>query len=272
MKEDNVIRTKEDEERIFWNQPYFAFLDIMGFRELVRNNSHEVLVDLYKRLVNFQVEFYSNYHKEEQKARAERLGEYFEPTGLRLVNISDSIMVWTKNSKENNLIELISAVKLLMSLSISIGILLRVAIVKGDIEVLEYENSLSIIGRGLVNAYESEGRQNWSDCTVDTSIIRYLRRIQNVVIGKPGTARIEKLDSLIVETEIPIKNAETKQYELKTGYAVNWADNTYYTEDQIVEAFAKYNKRQNETEKVKQSIDAKIENTLIFYRNFGGKK
>jgi hypothetical protein len=266
MKEENVIRTKEDADRAFWSKKYFAFLDIMGFRELVKNNSHEELVTLYKRLVNFQVEFYSNYHKENEKAREERLKEYFEPTGLRLVNISDSIMLWTKDSKEGSLIELASAVKLLMSISMSIGIPLRGAIVKGDVEILEKENSLSIIGLALVHAYETEGKQNWSGCTVENGIFRYLRSIKNVVLNQPGPHRFEKLDSLFVETEIPFKDKPKK------GFVINWADNTEFTEEQIRESFAKYNKRINEAENITESIEQKIQNTINFYKEFGGKK
>jgi hypothetical protein len=266
MEEEKIIRTKEDADLAFWNKPYFAFLDIMGFRELVKNNPHDELVSLYKRLVNFQVEFYEKYHQEEQKHRAEKLGEYFEPTGLRLVSISDSIMLWTKNSKENSLIELASAVKLLMSISMSIGIPLRGAIVKGDIEILERENSLSIIGRGLVHAYETEGKQNWSGCTVDNGIFTYLKSIQNIVLNRPGAHRFEKLDSLFVETEIPFKDKPRK------GFVINWADNTEYTEEQIRDSFSKYNKRLNEAENVTESIELKIENTLKFYKEFGGKK
>lgn len=266
MEEERIIKTKEDADSVFWSKPYFAFLDIMGFRELVKNNSHQDLVDLYKRLVNFQVEFYENYHEEEQKQRAERLGEYFEPSGLRLVNISDSIMLWTKNSKENSLIELASAVKLLMSISMSIGIPLRGAIVKGDIEILEKENSLSIIGRGLVHAYETEGKQNWSGCSIDNGIFTYLRSIQNVILNRPGPHRFEKLDSLFVETEIPFKDKPRK------GFVINWADNTEFTEEQIRESFANYNKRINEPEHITKSIELKIENTIKFYREFGGKK
>ncbi len=269
---DNIIRTREDEDKFFWNQPYFAFLDILGFRGLVRNNSHAELVDLYKRLVNFPVEFYTKYHKESQDAKKERLKEYFNPTDLKLVNISDSIMLWTKNSRESSLIELVSAVKMLMQISISVGIPLRGAIVRGDIEVLENNGSLSIIGRGLVHAYESEGRQNWSGCTIDNRIITFLQSFYKVVGQKDPPIAIERLTSLMVETEIPVKNPITMENELKAGFVVNWADNSELSDEQIRKAFAKYNKRKNEPESITKSIEFKIENTIAFYKKFGIKK
>ena len=59
---------------------------------------------------------------------------------------------------------------------------------------------------------------------------------------------------------------------MKAGFAVNWADNTEFTNEQIREAFEKYNKRQKEPEGVTKSIEFKIENTIAFYNKFGGKK
>lgn len=127
------VKTKEDYDNFFFKQPYFAFLDILGFKSLVNNNSHKTLVELYKTLVSFPVTFYNDFHEKEQKQLEEKFGERFDATGLRLVNISDSIMLWTSNSKENSLIELLFAVKLLMSTSMSVGIPLRGAVVMGDI-------------------------------------------------------------------------------------------------------------------------------------------
>lgn len=265
MSEEKVIQTKAEWDEAFWSTPYFAFLDILGFRELVKYNSHNDLVDLYKRLVNFPVEFYSEFHEKEEKSKKERFGENFEPTGLRIVNISDSIMIWTTNGKENTLIELVSAVKLLMSLSFSIGIPLRGSIVMGDIAVLEQKGYLSIVGKGLVHAYELEGKQQWSGCEVDNGIFRYLKSFQKQIMGNEMPLRIEKLDSLLVETDIPTKDGNKK------GKAVNWAHNANITEDLIKESFGKYNKRKNESEQVKKSTEEKIENTLKFFRNHKAK-
>ena len=90
----------------FFKKPFFALLDILSFKGLVRNNDHKSLVELYKALVAFPVAFYNDFRDNEQKRLEKIFGEKFNPTGLRLVNISDSIMLWTKNSKEDSLIEL----------------------------------------------------------------------------------------------------------------------------------------------------------------------
>lgn len=84
------------------------------------------------------------------------------------------------------------------------------------------------------------------------------------------TSYIQSLNSLLVKTEIPIKIK--KEEKTIIGYAVNWADNTTLTEIQLHESFSKFNKREKETQEIKKSVENKIENTLIFYKKFGGKK
>jgi hypothetical protein len=265
MSEGSIIRTEDDADNFIWKTPYLAFLDILGFKELIKNNSHSEVVNLYKALINTPVEFYSKYNEQEQTLKKERLGEHFRPTGLRLVNISDSIMLWTKNSRESSLIDLISAVKVLMSTSISMGIPLRGSIVMGNFEIMEQELSLSIVGRALVHAYENENKQNWSGCTIDSGIISFLKSYQKVINNRE-VLLIETLNSLMVEAIIPFKSGHKK------GYVVNWANNTDYSEDQIRESFSKYNKRLKETEEITKSIEEKITNTVEFYKEFGGKK
>ncbi len=264
MQEDNVIRTKEDSDRIFFGKRYFAFLDILGFRELVKNNNHSVLTELYKRLVNYQVEFYSQFSEIEVKAKKKRLKEYYEPTGLRLVNISDSIMLWTDNTKLNSLYEIVSAVKMIMSTSMSAGIPLRGAIVKGDVEIFEKEKSLSVVGLGLVEAYEMEGKQNWSGCIIDERIFIWLNSINRVVLNKKTNISIEKADWLIRKHPVPFKiKGEESTREL---FTVNWAEGSTKSEREIRDSFSMHNKRQKESDAVKASIEKKIENTIEYWK------
>ena len=261
-KDEHIIRTKEDADRFFWRKNFFAFIDILGFKQLVTNNSHDELVTLYKSLVNFQVDFYKEYLKKEEELRKEKLGEFYEPSTLRLVNISDSILLWTSNTNEKSLIELSFAVKSLMRLSMEIGIPLRGSIVKGDIEIFENENTLSIVGLGLVKAYENESKQNWSGCTIEDGIFSYLRSIKNVVQQIPGPHKFDKLNSLFVKTEIPYKTGT------REGYVINWADQFDFDETKIITAFEAHKKRVNEDEKRKLKVDEIIENTLQFLIKF----
>lgn len=257
---ERILENKEDFDNFIFKTPYFAFLDILGFSRLVRNNDHKTLVELYKALVTFPVTFYDDFHHNEQKQLEEKLGEKFNQTGVRLVNISDSIMLWTNNSKEQSLIELLFAVKLLMSTSMSIGIPLRGSVVMGDIEVLEQKRSLSIVGRGLVHAYEMEKIQKWSGCMIDNGIFTFLKSFQKVVMQREPPLCVEKLNRLIVEAEVPLNEKTVKRY------VINWADNMKMTDEEIRNSFAKFKKREKEDGKYTGEIERKIVNTISFYK------
>lgn len=264
MPKDNVIKTKEDSDKIFFDQRYFAFLDILGFKELVKNNNHTVLTELYKRLVNYQVEYYSQFTEINAKGEKARLKEYYDPTGLRLVNISDSIMFWTDNTKLNSLYEIVSAVKMIMSISMSVGIPLRGAIVKGDIEIFEKGKNLSVVGRGLVEAYEMEGQQNWSGCLIDERIFIWLNSINRVFLNKNSNISIEKADWLIKKHPVPFK-IKGEEF-VKELFTVNWAEGSNKSEREIRESFSMHNKRIKETDEIKASIEKKIDNTIEYWQ------
>lgn len=259
-QEERILETKEDFDNFIFKTPYFAFLDILGFSKLVKNNDHKTLINLYKSLVSFPVTFYDEFHAKDQKQVEEKLGEKFIPTELRLVNISDSIMLWTNNSNQQSLIELLFAVKLLMSTSMTVGIPLRGAVVMGNIEVLEQKRGLSIVGKGLVHAYEIENKQMWSGCIVDKGIFTFLRSFDKIVMRHEDPLQVEKMDNLIIETDVPLKETTFK------SFVVNWVDDIKLTEEEIIQSFAKFNKRLNEDGKLKADIERKIANTISFYK------
>ena len=253
MEKDNIL-TEQLVNDLLFKKPYVAFLDILGFRSLVVNNKHDFLVELYKLLMNFQIEFYQKNYNHKK---------------IKIVSISDSIILWTDDSKEKTLIELVEAVKFLLLHSISIGIPLRGSIVKDNVTAIESNGNLSLVGLGLVRAYENENIQNWSGCMVENQIIKTIENHHKVLLNNK-TSYIQSLNSLLVKTEIPIKTK--KEEKTIIGYAINWADNTTFTEIQLNESFSKFNKREKETQEVKESVEKKIENTLSFYKKFGGKK
>ena len=253
MSKENIINEQFVNELLF-KKPYVAFLDILGFRSLVYNNNHNVLIDLYKLLMNFQVDFCKTHYNYEN---------------IKIIIVSDSIILWTENSQEKTLIQLLEVVKFMLLHSISIGIPLRGSIVKDNITAIESNGTLSLVGLGLVRAYENENIQNWSGCFVEEQIIKTIENHHKVLLNHK-TSYIQNLTSLIVKTQIPIKKKDEEKY--LEGYAVNWADNTELTEKKIKDSFSEYKKRLNEKEKDKIGIEKKIQNTINFYNKFGGKK
>ncbi len=260
MKEE-VIRTPEELEQRYFGQPFFAFIDILGFKGLVENNAHEDLGWLYERIVNLTVELYSDYYESESKEKEKKYSQAYKHVELELVNISDSILLWTKNSKPESLYQIVRAVRLLMTIGITIGIPLRGAIVKGDIEVMKKRGNISIIGRGLVDAYGMEGSQLWSGCVIEESIFTFLNSFNDVVLKRGPKIPLIKDEYLVKRYPVPLKDGSSKDY-----YIINWAKDSNFTEEEITASFEKHNKRLNESEKIKKSIEIKIQNTLEYFR------
>jgi|JI10StandDraft_1071094.scaffolds.fasta_scaffold554201_2 hypothetical protein len=256
MDQNTIISSMEEANLHLFTQPYVAFLDILGFSELVNNNNHDELVKLYKALIELPVKFLS-----QESATDDIIHEIFDTNEIKLVNISDSIVLWTKNSNEKSLWHLVNAVQLLLQLSMSLGIPLRGSIAKGNITVLENNNAISIVGKGLVSAYQAESKQKWSGCTIDSNIVEYLKSYKKVVEEGTNIIALERLN-LIVQTKIPIQNG------YKDGYAVNWAKNSNLTENQIIDSFSMYNKRKNETNEIYRKTQCKIKHTIDFFRQF----
>jgi hypothetical protein len=244
-----------------FNKRFFAFLDILGFKELVNNNDHKDLVAIYQNLVSFPVKFYSEYWESEKLALKEKFGSKYENTGLRLINVSDSILMWTNSNSENAFVELLYAVKELMVVSISVGIPLRGSITLGDVEILEQSNNMSIIGKGLVRAYEAERGQSWSGCVIEETIFRYLRSYNKIILGKPNDKLVtDKSDDLVVNYDVPYGNST------KPKFVVNWVRDSNLTEDIVSDSFSKFNKRHKESEKEKIKTVSKILNTCEFFK------
>jgi hypothetical protein len=255
-----VLQTKEEQDKFFFGTPILAFLDILGFSDLVKHNAHSTVGHLYEALVNTPVDLYNKFQEQEAKYKNAELGENTQLSGLRIINVSDSIVAWTENSKQGSIIDLLYAVKILMTVSMKLGVPLRGTVTMGDFHVFERKGSVSIVGRPLVHAAELEKLQKWSGCIVDKRIFSYLRSFEKVVMGRDIPPALERMSNLVVPYDnLPIEKQD------KSGYAINWAWDKDINELTIQQAFAAYNKRTNPDEKIQKDTDIKIQNTIGFY-------
>lgn len=251
---DNVIDTKEKGDKAFFSDRFVAFLDVLGFGRLVYKNDHQTLKFIYETLINEPINSYNRFKSMEVEQQKREYGEYFEPVGLRVVNISNSILLWTDNSKQIALIELLYAVKLFLSISMKLGVPLRGAVSKGKIEVYENNGSISVVGRPIVQAVDYEKRQKWSGCIVEYGIVNYLRSFEKVVLQRSTPPLIDRVPNLLVPyTDVPIDGLN------KNGFAVNWYSDDL-TEEKIKKSFEAYNKGPVEGDNI-----IKVDNTIKFY-------
>lgn len=257
MEKEPVILTKENAQEILYKQPYLAFLDILGFSTLVKKNTHDALVKLYDDIFSETVQRVDEMMKEMNESKAKKQGEEFIDSGLRIVNISDSIIIWTQHGNPNALFEIVFATSTLMGISLIRGLPLRGSITRQAFSVKENGTVTSVIGKGLVHAYNNEKIQQWAGCIVDTEIINYFRGIEKHIGNRERPAAIER-ENLVYEYDIPIIDKDKKPVSVK-GYAVNWSE-PFFTDEMIKESFDAHNKKDDS-----EGTTQKIQNTLEFH-------
>ncbi|SRR6266498_3408327 len=257
-----VLTTKKDFDDFLYSTPYFAFLDILGFKALVQKNSQDKLVELYKNLFKEPVGNMEKAYKEMAQRKAEKMGENYTDSEMRMINISDSIMIWTKHGQPSALYEIIFAVQTLLAISLLQGLPLRGCITRQQFTCLEDQSVTSIIGKGLVHAYKTEQSQQWSGCIIDDEIVNYFRSIERVLLYRDVPSPIER-EGLVFEYDIPFKDNKTKK-----GFAIDWSD-FRITDDIIKNAFDAHNKKD---ERPESDTSLKIKNTIEFHNFCLNKK
>ncbi|MDR3714023.1 MAG: hypothetical protein P4L51_14480 [Puia sp.] len=231
----------------------------MGFSALVRKNTHETLAQLYRDLFATQVDHIDVNLKALAQARAARLGEQYTDSSLRMVNISDSILIWTAHGQPSALFEITYAVSTLLGVSLIQGLPLRGSITRQPFSVLEDKTALSVVGMGLVHAYGLEKKQRWSGCIIDPEIINYFRSIEKVFFQRDAASPIERQE-MVYEYDVPIVGRDGRSVTEK-GYAVDWS-NLNITDAMIRESFDAHRKKDD---RAGSSTPDKIQNTLDFH-------
>lgn len=242
-------------------ETYVAFLDILGFKDLVYNNSHEKLTELYEGVIEKSLnKVYSNYEADKLK--------YQKDNDLYFLSVSDSIIIWTENNSPAAFTEILIATCEVLAEFFGAGIPLRGAISvggltskgisreknnKGDTTVsMSYIN---VVGSAIVNAYSMEGKQDWSGCIIDKKCIDlYQDSIPHT------TEDVVDLNFFIERGLINQYSVPKKKGALSEEYVVNWPlfceD---LTENDVRNMFSAHNKNINDW-----SVENKISNTIKY--------
>jgi hypothetical protein len=117
-----------------------AFIDIMGFKNLVQTNSH---AQILKKMEQLSI-FVNNIDKKEFKA-------YGTKSQLRTIIFSDSIVLISENNTISAAINIIYHASLLINHCFDIGLPVKGCISYGKFTA-DFENSL-FFGQPLIDAY-----------------------------------------------------------------------------------------------------------------------
>lgn len=239
---------------------FIAFLDILGFKEMVLKNSHEKLVK------NFN-SFIANLHVAIAGAEPyfgddkNRSPYNFDKAPVNGVLISDSILLWSNSTTNQDFINITKAVQSAIGLLTRSAFPLRGAIVLGEMTDLRKKLSdktdfslLSWIGRGIVDAYTLEANQEWVGCIIQQKIID-----QVVINNTSKNDKIVDIDKnpLFLKYKVPMKHGKVDDY-----YVVNWVKSIMplTSENDLRKNFG-YDRSINDW-----SVERKIRNTVDFIK------
>lgn len=249
---------------------YLAFLDILGFKDLIENNNLSEIVKLYEK---FEPSLLYSMAVSNIGYRLDNLSEHSLPTAekthLNSLFISDSIIIWTDDDNPNGFVDLVSVVKQHMKLAIEFGFPLRGAITCGELEIktgnygmTKKLNSFNtILGLPLTKAYLLENTAEWSGCIIDDDAIKHYNLTVNFSKSRqPNVLDLEGLMRLdfIRPYKVPMKTGQIKEF-----YTVNWTHfmGPRIKENLIRKSFNQHNKKTNDW-----SVENKIKNTLNYYK------
>lgn len=251
--------------KVDYESTYLAFLDILGFGHLVRNNSNKELRSIYDYLLMAVHMCLCHGQVRIDSGRAELSSDEVSVNSLI---VSDSILLWTDNDNNNSLEELIWVVRMFMDTSFRTGIPTRGAIGIGSLSFRDVtiatpmRNSVrTLFGRVLVDVYDRVSAQEWSGgVLLPNCIERYAEHSHS-----PDTAklRLENLkdqegNRLLIRYPVPYKNGQQVD-----EWVLQWVRHTSYlpSENQVRDCFAMHNKPVAD-----DRTKRKISNTVAFWQ------
>jgi len=240
---------------------YVAFLDILGFKDIILNNSHEDVVRLFD---NFRIYVQRSLAKD--KTMTDSYGRLTYDVRDSTINsniISDSLIFWTNNNKATSLFELIDCLHSFTIFCHNLPhIFLRGGITYGDFYydhngVIRGQDTLIIhpimLGRALVDIFEIEKQLEIAGCVVTPAAIDAAKSDDIDLFN-------EKWKDITAEKKVIEYDMPTKKGILRS-WTINWVrDILHPTLDEITKGFSSHKKGTDHPD-----VKRKIENTINFY-------
>lgn len=238
---------------------YVAFLDILGFKDLVENNSHVDVVNLFD---NFRIYVQRSLAKNKSKFDQHGRAVYdVSNSKINSIIISDSLIFWTNTDSPTDFLELIECIQSFLEFCHNTSkIFLRGAIVYGD---FYYNNTGTIkgnqtiimhpliVGKALVDAHLVESKLQIAGCVIDKTAIDQMKKYANF------SANWKKLTSQnkIIQYNINFKQGAKKEW------TINWVRNFTEKGRSFGSDFASWKKSTSDL-----SVQEKIQNTYEYYK------
>ena len=197
-------------------QRFVAYLDILGFKNLVQQkDGKEVLeiMEVFREAVNFA-----------NSIPVPDTTLSFTTSLIHLAMFSDSVILYTDGIESHDFFRIVHVTKSLIASSLICKAPLRGSIAHG--EFYADEKNEIFFGKALLEAYKNEGKQQWAGAYICENTMNF------VLSQFPDTLSILKKFAYLVEYPIPFKcvgqkaNAEqsSKNSPSKHNLVLNWAN------------------------------------------------
>jgi hypothetical protein len=254
---------------------FIAFLDVLGFKEIINANSHNYVVDLYDQVLD-KIVIESIYQSNAEYVLTNKTEPTIKETHINSLLVSDSLILWTnKNDIINSFMDIIICIKYLMFNAFKNGLALRGCIEKGEFNFVKKTHetnisnySLSIVGKALTEAYLNESKQNWAGCVIsEKAISSFNQQIQEKKKNNIDTVSLQTLinHKFIVPYQVPYKTGNIKE-----DYVIDWTNlftpKTRVTEAEVINSFKEFNRSIDNWD-----VNYKIKNTLEFLQKMNNE-
>ncbi|QJD87608.1 hypothetical protein [Cohnella herbarum] len=177
------------------DEKFIAFLDILGFRDMVNSNSHNDLEKIIESVIE------RNVLRAEKNVNKTLRDLKYDDVQISFLTLSDSIIIWTGDKNALSFVGFIMIVNILSAALMYDGVPIRGGISCGPISIKQDKRQY-LYGKGIVKAYNIEKKQDWSGVVIDPEVLK-LDELYN-------SKEIELLRSHnhIVDYKVPNKSGE----------------------------------------------------------------
>lgn len=186
-----------------------AFIDVLGFKQKIGEQSAAELGKKYKRAIRYALEKYS-VNADFSKEPAFFPGMSGDDEYCISYVFSDSIILASFDDTEENCLKLLVFTYKLARTMMAQGFLVRGGVSYGDM-FIDLEDSV-FVGAALTQAYELEMIQEWAGITIHDNVSNAFPNIFNDTHEFAGY-----LNCLFVKYPVPMKRGEVKEL-----YTINW--------------------------------------------------
>ncbi len=245
-------------------ETFIAFFDILGFKEIVNNNNLTELKKLFEHLLRDTQTAVSG--ETYLQMNASEIIPDLKNQKVNCLHISDSIVFWTNSNTEEDFKEIVSVCHSFYWRSLKTTFPLRGCLTYGEIDFnpdtikiiggVNFYN-YSLIGKGLVDAYQKADAIEFAGCLLDMQAIKQVqdKTINDLIY-----------DQKICMYKVPFKTEFNYEHVFRPIKGTHNDVSFRNTANGIKKLFTDASK--SDVNKMPESVKNKLNNTIDFISYF----